>query len=196
MLTILISGVVSGQCNPEIQDCSESFDFSSCATSDRQGRIEALEELSYGYVTVTHTVSTYEGYRVAQSITYTGRSGNISTVTPSIKIEDMLETDFEALKSKISGYVLDYQRIARIAKIASLDPVPDDASNDLVVSQIYVENFAIPTYVVTVWTYSGADSTGLGFDAVDYGNGSLKDMTVEEFNAYYEAIRFYIYGPN
>ena len=140
MLTILVSGVVSGQCNPEIKDCSESFDF-SCATSDRQGRIEALENLSYGYVTVTHTVSTYEGYRVAQSITHTGKSGNISTVTPSIKIEDMLEADFEALKSKISGYVLDYQRIARIAKIASLDPVPDDASNDLVVSQIYVKNF-------------------------------------------------------
>ena len=28
ILTILISGVVSGQCNPETEDCSEEFDFS------------------------------------------------------------------------------------------------------------------------------------------------------------------------
>ena len=27
ILTILISGVVSGQCDPEIQDCSEAFSF-------------------------------------------------------------------------------------------------------------------------------------------------------------------------
>ena len=69
MLTILVSGVVSGQCDPEIQDCSESFDF-SCEdpqTTMELNKFAALEILSYWLMlTGNNTVNSVSKIHVAE----------------------------------------------------------------------------------------------------------------------------------
>ena len=188
ILTILVAGVVSSQdssitdANPEV-----AFDF-KCGISNRQERIEALENLSYGYVTVTHTVNTYEGYRVEESVSSTGTSRNLSTVTPTIKIENLLEGDLEILKAQIKGWVNYYQKAARNAKFNALA-----INGEIAIATADLNTLAIPTHSVTVTIFKGANTTPETFYAVDYGNeGNLGLMTIEDFNTYYNTITTYI----
>ena len=121
ILTILLSGVVSGQCDPEIQDCSEAFSF-SCdinpleltddeieAFPDRDALLQALVGLitdKGNEVTKVEYPETTTVFIVKVTVGNSSINPNTSGYGKELLLDEMLPENFREFYNYILNYVI------------------------------------------------------------------------------------------